>query len=170
MRKSFARPSCSCFAWLIAGLFVLAALSSVARADGSSRRRKPPAPRQASSPVSSPANATDNLPELVRRAEQAAEAAQTEARRAREQTEVLQQQLLQVTKELAALRQSLAESAPRAAASANLPMTSLADARSADSPTNPQSADRLSALEEQVEINTAQIKEHAQTKVEAEGR
>nr|MDQ3012554.1 hypothetical protein [Acidobacteriota bacterium] len=35
---------------------------------------------------------------------------------------------------------------------------------------NPQSEDRLATLEEQVEINTAQIKEHAQTKVESDSR
>ncbi len=161
MRKSLTR--------LVAVLFVFVAFVSLARADGTPRRRKPPSPPQA--------NSAENLSELVRRAEQAAEAAQAEARRTREQTEAMQQQLLQVTKELAALRQSLAESVPRAVASADSPMTLLADARRADSPTNPQSAirnpqaaDRLTALEEQVEINTAQIKEHAQTKVESDSR
>jgi hypothetical protein len=113
-------------AFLVAGLLVFPMLMSYARADGLPRKRKPHAPEQT--------KAADNLAELVRRAEQAAEAAQAEARRAREQTEVMQQQLLQVTKELAALRQSLTGSTSIEL----IPRTTPGDAVEA----NPQSAIR----------------------------
>jgi hypothetical protein len=158
---------------LTSTLLLLSTLISTVQAEGLPRKRKPQAPAQT--------KADDSLAEMVRRAEQAAEAAQAEARRAREQTEVLQQQLLLVTKELAALRQTLLESAPRLVASNAANDQPPAITRSTVSTKNPQSAlpntgrnpqsdDRLSTLEEQVEINTAQIKEQAQTKVESDSR
>jgi hypothetical protein len=146
---------------LVAGLFFIALFQALAQANDTPRKRKPPAPAQT--------KAEENLADMVRRAELAAEAAQTEARRAREQTEAMQQQLLQLTKELAALRQSLAGSTSIEL----LPRTTIRDAVEANPQStlpNPQSPDRLTVLEEQVEINAAQIREHAQTKVESDSR
>lgn len=155
---------------LVAVLIVFPLLISSLHADGLPRKRK--------SSATAKTQTADSLAEMVRRAEQAAEAAQAEARRAREQTEVIQSQLLQVTRELAALRQSLAasapvESVPRAVASnvsQDQPPVSAPQSASSNTVRNAPSDDRLTTLEEQVEINTAQIKEHAQTKVESDSR
>jgi hypothetical protein len=166
-------------------VIVLIALAVPVQADGPSRKRKPKKPAETVT--------MESLAELVRRAEQAATAAQAEAQRARQQTEALQQQLAQTAQELAALRQSLAESAPRAVASGGAdsdesrenatatvrgadrqvsgtdsnPRSAIRDPQSAG---DPQLAGRVATLEEQVEINTSQINEQAQTKVESDSR
>ncbi len=159
-------------------------LTAGASADGTPRGRKKP-PRAKTSTAKSAA--TEDLFELVRRAQASAEAAQAESRRAREQSEVLQQKLDQTTQELASLRQLLAESNSGKIESQiadlrselkneigklqSAVINSRAEASVAKSDSdNPPSEDRLAKLEEQVEINSAQIREHAQTKVEADSR
>jgi len=154
--------------FIVAGFLIGAVLmvtASVAQADGALRKRKRPPQTE------SQTEALEKLAELVRRAEQAATAAQAEARQARQQTEALQQQLLQTTKEIADYGLRIADlknevaklqtTAEKAVGSEVNPQSAIR---------NPQSPDRLTALEEQVEINTAQIKEHAQTKVESDSR
>ncbi len=157
---------------------MLMAVTVPAQANGTSRKRKVPPQAEASITL-------EELAVLVRRAEQAAAAAQTEARRAREQTDAMQQQLAQAVRELSALRQSMQisdrgsriadskkESSDQKIMSEQAGM--LMDNQQADNPQsairNPQLTDRLTTLEEQVEVNTAQIKEHAQTKVESDSR
>jgi len=70
--------------------------------------------------------------------------AQAEARLAREKAEDLQRQLTRVIEELGRRRDGGAPA--------------------------PDPVDRLTKVEEQVEVNTAQIREHAQTKVESESK
>ncbi len=109
----------------------------------------------------------EKLIELTRRASEAAEAARTEARQAREQSEALQRRLEQTERQLESLRQTITANSQ--------PMTaSIATSPSGVSETPAQSdqkhEERLIKLEEQGEVNTAQIKEHAQTKVETGSR
>jgi hypothetical protein len=150
-------------AFTTAGLLVVFILmaASLARAGDTSRKRKPQ--KQAETVT------MESLAELVRRAEQAAAAAQAEARRAREQTEAMQQQLAQTVRELAALRQSM-QIADRGLRIADLKKEEIESQSAVQLPDNPQLTDRVATLEEQVEINSAQIKEHAQTKVESDSR
>lgn len=135
---------------------------------------------------------------LIRRTQESAEAAQSEARRAHEQSEQLQRQLEQNTRELEQLRRlftdlsaQLTEARQARTASAaerlRTPPSPEASAATASpiasaTATNPnlpaahserRSAnydDRLARVEEQVQINAEQIKEHAQTKVESDAR
>jgi hypothetical protein len=164
-------------------VFMLMAASPAQAGDASRKRKQKSQPETVT---------MESLAELVRRAEQAAAAAQVEARRAREQTEAMQQQLAQTVRELAALRQSMQIAdrgqVPRVIAdlkkepsdqknvieqAATLVAGQQASNLQSDNPqpsSNPQLADRVATLEEQVEINSAQIKEHAQTKVESDSR
>jgi len=160
-------------------------------AGGGQQKRRPRGPTR--KPAARPA--TDTLLELVRQAQRSADEAQAEARRAREQGETLQRRLEQSSQELAVLRQELnrlgREATTPAIADCGLRNAEL-KAETSDQPSsvqslpagnaqpeapnpqsairNPQSEERLAKLEEQVEINTAQIKEQAQTKVESDSR
>src|SRR5262249_38738604 len=127
--------------------------------------------------------AKDELQQLLLRAQQAAEQAQAEARQARQQSEELKKQLEENTRELAMLRQAIEgqiadlrsrkdeskqEAGPARPGSPNQP-----EEKSAIHDPHPDLSpieDRLDHLREQVEVNTAQIKEHAQTKVESDSR
>src|SRR5499427_1047603 len=127
--------------------------------------------------------AKDELQQLLLRAQQAAEQAQAEARQARQQSEELKKQLEENTRELAMLRQAIEgqiadlrsrkdeskqEAGPARPWSPNQPeeKSEIHDPHPDLSPIE----DRLDHLREQVEVNTAQIKEHAQTKVESDSR
>ena len=107
----------------------------------------------------------EKLIELTRRAQEIAEQAQAEARRAREHSEVLQQRLDKTEREFALLRQTMAANVT-AAPNATLPAMPKPVQQSAEQ--KPDS--RLANLEDQLEINTAQLKEHAQTKIESGSR
>jgi hypothetical protein len=113
----------------------------------------------------------------LRRVQETAHQAQAEARRAREQTEALQRRLDELTQELASLRSGMADlkaTVPvRQATPDSQPQAAASKLPSEDPPSairHPQSEDRLAKLEEQIEVNTAQIKEQAQTKVESDAR
>lgn len=166
--------------YLVAGLILTACLMASAAA---SETGKPVPKAQAKRQT----KGEDELMAMVRRAAEAAEAAQAEARRARQQTEALQQQLAQTEKELASLRQQLENSAIASLGSriADLKkdVIRLAETvnQSVSEPAiqsgnqltenqNSQLENRLEKLEEQSEINAAQLKEHAQTKVESDAR
>lgn len=177
----------------------LIALVANAQAKSSSRKRHRPeqADKQIGRQADKQSATIETLMEMMRRVEQAAETAQAEARRAREQTEALRLQLAQATKEIADyglriadLKNEVARMQPAAGNTvasrenvliSNPPSEPLTDNRPAQtrqstlgSPQSairsPQSEDRLAALEDQVEINSAQLKEHAQTKVESDSR
>jgi hypothetical protein len=156
---------------------ISASLAITADADGTPAKRKRPERRKA---TVSP----DQLLDLVRRAQESAEIAQAESRRAREQIESLQ-------REVASLRQALSEEqighlksqvselkTEIARLQSSQPAPSIVAAEtdsqsasaSASEVSNPSSQERLSKIEEQLEINSAQIKEQAQTKVETESR
>ena len=114
------------------------------------------------------------LYELLQRAQRTAEQAQEEARHAREQSAEMQQRLAQNTEELSRLRQTIAAFGAQLTA---LQKESLTVPAAQAEPANPapQTAAetvqaKLDLLQEQVEVNTAQIKEHAQTKVESDGK
>jgi hypothetical protein len=127
--------------------------------------------------------AKDELQRLLRRTQQAVEQAQAEARQARQQSEELKKQLEENTRELAILRQAIEaqiadlrsrkdESKPEAGP-AQPGAPNRAEEKSEIHDPHPDLApiaDRLDHLQEQVEVNTAQIKEHAQTKVESDSR
>jgi hypothetical protein len=157
---------------------ISASLAITADAGGTSAKRKRPERRKAT------VSRDRLLLDLVRRAQESAEIAQAESRRAREQIESLQ-------REVASLRQAFSEEEieqlksqvselkteiarlqspqlvpPIVAAETD----SQSASASASAVSNPQSEERLSKIEEQVEINSAQIKEQAQTKVESESR
>lgn len=149
--------------------------------------------KQAVKRLKSPANLpAAELLEIIRRAQESADAAQAEARRAREQSAELQRQLAANSEELAHLKTLVAElKRPASTQAARAPRTGLADAEPPDQTSAPPAAEaesavpnpepqtpnlepnyeeRLARLEEQAQVNTAQIKEHAQTKVESDGR
>jgi len=135
----------------------------------------------ARTPTESPAN--DELRQLLRRTQIAVEQAQADARQARQQSEELKKQLEENTRELAKLRQAIEEQiadlrsnkdeSKREAGPAQPGLTKEVGENSAIHNPPPDRApieDRLDHLQEQVEVNTAQIKEHAQTKVESDSR
>jgi len=112
------------------------------------------------------------LLEAIRRAQAAAEQAQEEARRARERTDQLLLQVETTNRQLAALRSEIEK---RSGAELAVQPASAGDAV-ADPSGSPQNsstvplAERVSKLEEQIDVNSAQIKEQAQTKVESDSR
>ncbi|MCI0664750.1 MAG: hypothetical protein L0220_27115 [Acidobacteria bacterium] len=111
------------------------------------------------------------LQELLRRIEQA----EAEARRARRESEELRKRLEENTDELARMRRTIADfSVAMADTRADRIETSLAVAPAlkpqAIEPELSGAVDRIERLEEQVEINSTQIKEHAQSKVESDSR
>ena len=131
--------------------------------------------RKASRPQKSP-SASNELQELLRRNQQALEQAQTEARRAREQREELLKRLDENTRELTRLRQTvedfglrMAELKSSAESSQPTQVTQAQQPEQSATP-KPQSTieERVEYLQEQIDLNTAQIKEHAQTKVESD--
>ena len=150
---------------LCAGLS-LTLLLSEASARPTTRNRKASAPKpEAPKPDKSE---IEKLIELTRRAQEAAEQAQAEARRAREHSEALQQRLEKTEREFELLRQMLAGNysvAPNPA-----PPTSPISPEPRQQTAAQKPDDRLANLEDQVEINTAQLREHAQTKIESGSR
>ena len=143
-----------------AGVITLALVADVT-ADTNSRKRK-------DLPPSKPDKTEiEKLIELTRRAGEAAESAQAEARQAREQSEALQRRLERTERELDSLRQSF--NARNQMALANAAAVAPSNESQALSQQD-KTESRLVNLEDQTEINTAQIKEHAQTKVESGSR
>jgi hypothetical protein len=160
-------------------------LAITADADGILAKRKRPEKRKA------PVSQERSLLDLVRRAQESAEIARAESMRAREQVESLQRevaslrqalgeeqiehlksQVSELKTELARLQSAQAEppviAAESGSQSPSASVSVIGNPQSAIS--NPQSEERLAKIEEQVEINAAQIKEQAQTKVESESR
>jgi hypothetical protein len=151
--------------WLLTGAFP--ALAQL--------KKQNPKQTTAPAPPASPQIDSAEIYELLRRAEDAVKQAQEEARRAREQSAELQQQLQQNTAELARLRQTittlgmqLAEWKAERNAVPSAPSTATLEARTtAPATTQETIKSNLETLQEQVEVHAAQIKEHAQTKVES---
>ncbi|HYK91551.1 MAG TPA: hypothetical protein VE398_22475 [Acidobacteriota bacterium] len=122
------------------------------------------------------------LVELVRRTQDLAEQSQAELKRAREQNESLQRLLEQTHQELIQLREELRllrSNQPAAQLTATGEPATTGPARPSNDESGQKSnsgeagaglAERLTRVEDQVELNTAQIKEHAQTKVESDSR
>jgi flagellar biosynthesis chaperone FliJ len=137
------------------------------------------------------------LQELLALTRQAGEQAQAEARRAREQNETLQQKLEENTREMVALRQAMADlksqmtnlqmvratadsekgtvpdSSASAAAQAMPTTAKVQNEPSGELPprNSPDAiAEKIERLQEQVEVHAAQIREHAQTKVESDSK
>ncbi len=161
MKKSMIRNLSPLFC---AGVITLALVVTVTATPNSRKRKEP-------SQAKSDKTEIEKLVEMTRRASEMAEAAQTEARRAREQSEALRQRLEQTERELDSLRQAINTGGPLLPASVEVSSTTLPTSTQQE-PTLPEQKveDRLVKLEEQSEINTAQIKEHAQTKVETGSR
>lgn len=148
-------------------LLVLLVVVLLAPTSAQSRKPKKPVPTP-------PATETTALYELLQRTQRAAEQAQEEARRAREQNAELQQRLAQNTEELARLRQAVVAFGAQVAelkVERKLPEPPVATA-SVVPPANAQATSQTEhdMLKEQVEVNTAQLKEHAQTKVESDSK
>ncbi|MBO0719994.1 MAG: hypothetical protein J2P41_04190 [Blastocatellia bacterium] len=167
--------------------FILATLAVIADAGGATAKRKRVEPKKVAS------SQNQSLIELVRRAQEAAEGAQAESRQAREQIEALQREVTSLRQSLAQLARSqpaqseqfsraeaaakpaqaepvLTDANPQPAQAEPLPAANAQSAiedRQSDIQ-NPE--DRLARVEEQVEINSAQIKEQAQSKVESDSR
>src|SRR5262245_27079493 len=127
--------------------------------------------------------AKDELQRLLRSAQQAAERAQAEARQARQQSEELKKQLEENTRELAILRQAIEgqiaelrsrkDEPKQEAVPAQPEAPNHGEEKSASHNTHPDVApieDRIDRMQEQLEVNTAQIKEHDQTKVKSDSR
>jgi hypothetical protein len=111
------------------------------------------------------------LQELLRRIEQA----EAEARSARQESEELRKQLEKNTDEIARMRRTITDYGLAIAGTKSDQIeASLASASTqrpqAIEPELSGAAERIERLEEQVEINTTQIKEHAQSKVESDSR
>ncbi|MDX2031417.1 MAG: hypothetical protein SF339_12150 [Blastocatellia bacterium] len=158
--------------WLamgLAGLLVAMPVRAEGR-DAKRQRRRPAAePRQAT-------RIQEEMLALLRGTRAAAEAAMEEARQARRQAEALQQQLDRASQELAALRQQNVEFGARMAdlkgSLENFQAATAVTAKPApaEPAAPPASEERLSRLEEEVDVHTSQLKEQAQTKVEADSR
>ncbi len=130
---------------------LLATMPAETAARGGGKRRS------SSSPTVRATAAQEEILSLLRGTREAAEAAREEARQARLETEALRRRLDQTVQELALLReQQAAALRPVIAAQAD------------PAPQPPE--ERLARIEEQVEVHTAQLREHAQTKVEADSR
>ncbi|MFN0086563.1 MAG: hypothetical protein ACKVX9_14335 [Blastocatellia bacterium] len=127
--------------------------------------------------------AQDEMLALLRSAREAAEAARDEARQARLQAEALRQRFDQAARELAGLRQQNIEFGARVAemrgsleqfqasmAESVKPKTAGPPSLAVPAPPAPVMEEKLSMLEEQVEVHASQLKEQAQTKVEADSR
>jgi hypothetical protein len=152
-------------------LLFLTALCAVAQADGARAQR---------TRARRPAALDAELMALLRQTREAAEAARDEARRAREQSEALARRLEQTTREVAELRQELRQPPPAEPAIHELKsqlagLQSRLEESAVKSPTPStlsglKDETRLANLEEQVEVHAAQIREHAQTKVESDAR
>lgn len=126
--------------------------------------------------VQTTASANEELRELLRRTQQAVEMAQAEARRAREQSEALQKRLEENTRELAGLRQTIADWGVRIAELKSDKNEVKKGESIQPAPSIPDRApesgieERLDRMQEQAEVQAAQIKEHAQSKVESDSR
>jgi len=129
------------------------------------------------------APAKDEIQRQLRSTQQAVEQAQAEARQARQQSDELKKQLEENTRELARLRQviegQIADLRSRKDESKQEPgpaqpeAPSHAEEKSTTHLPHPELApieDRIDRIQEQLEVNTAQIKEHAQTKIESDSR
>lgn len=162
---------------IVNAVALLLAVSLSTDAATSKRKGKGAAHSQTESP------AKDELQQLLRRTLQAVEQAQAEARQARQQSEELKKRLEENTRELAILRQAIEgqiadlrsrkDESKQEAGSIQPGLPKQAEEKSAIHNLHPDLApieDRLDHLQEQVEVNTAQIKEHAQTKVESDSR
>jgi len=106
-------------------------------------------------PVRTTTPTIEHLTELARRAQETADEARDEARRTRAGYEALQQQIDE-------LRAALSR--------AGQPVYIAAGNETSTAPQGQPPDERLARLEEQVDINTSQIKEQAQTKVESESK
>lgn len=126
--------------------------ASSKRSDVSGRSKRSNSRGTAREPGREPVASTAELIELVRRAEAAASEAREEALRSRADYEALRQEL----SELRLVLNEKVSDTPQGK------IVAVPEAAGADQ--------RLAKIEEQVEINTSQIKEQAQTKVESESR
>ena len=162
---------------IVNAVALMLAVSLSADAATSKRKGKGAVPPRTGSP------AKDELLQLLRRTQQAVEQAQAEARQARQQSEELKKQLEENTRELAKLRQAIEgqiadlrsrkDESKQDAGAAQPGAPTHAEEKSAIHNPHPDLApveDRLDHLQEQVEVNTSQIKEHAQTKIESDSR
>jgi hypothetical protein len=128
------------------------------------------------------ASENQEMQEVVRRMQEVAEQSRAELKRSREQNERLEQLLKQTHQELAHLREEV--NSLRSTMS-SFPPTTLSSMTASDNgqevdskPNNAGTkadagnslAARLTRVEDQVGLNTAQIKEQAQTKVESDSR
>ncbi|MBS1787115.1 MAG: hypothetical protein JST85_05300 [Acidobacteria bacterium] len=157
MIRNFSRLCC-------VGAVALALVVTISANPKSRKRKDTPRPEPNKTEI-------EKLVEMTRRASKAAELAQAEARRAREQTEALQRRLEQAERELETLRQTVGATGQTIAAMSVPPSTAPQDSTQQEQKQPDQKLeDRLVKLEEQTEINAAQIKEHAQTKVESGSR
>jgi hypothetical protein len=105
--------------------------------------------------------------ETALRAQAAAEQALEEVRRVRLQNEALREELNQLARELAALREAQQQTDFRTQP-ATLPETRAPAPVLVPGAGTLITEDRLAELEDQVAINTTQLREHAQTKIETE--
>jgi hypothetical protein len=113
----------------------------------------------------------EELSELIRRTQDLAEQAQSELKRSREQNEKLQQMLEQALKEMSQIRVELNDlRSGRAAGQGSAAPAGSEAAASKPSESGTALAARLTGMEDQIQINAAQIKEQAQTKVESDSR
>jgi hypothetical protein len=134
----------------------------------------------AGSTGASAADQDRELRELVRRTQELAEQANAELKSSREQNEALQRLLEQTRRELLELREEVGQLRSNVAARQQGGPSVAASAPGSDASTLPgpskqeqPSADfaaRLARVEDQVEVNAAQIKEQDQTKVESDSR
>lgn len=128
--------------------------------------------------VKAPSSAA--MADLLKRAQTTVEQAQAEAQRMREQNEELLRRVAQNSEELAALRKSMADLGAQLTSLQQDKNAVNADATAkikAVTPVveNAQAAIKilqtdLEIVKEQSEVHTAQLKEHAQTKVESESK
>jgi hypothetical protein len=150
--------------------FLFVSMCDAASANGRPKKHRRPA-RQDS------ARETKEVLEILRKMQAAAEEAREEARSARRQSEALAQKLDLATRELGELRQALNEQRltgiETQIAALNTRLAAVPPAPAAPAPLPaiaPAAEARLTTLEEEVEVHKAQLKEHAQTKVESDSR
>ncbi len=155
-------------------LFMQILLGNSPPATIAAQHRKPMRPPTEKAPTNA------ELADLLKRAQSAVEQAQAEAQRMREQNEELQRRVAQNSEELAALRKSMTDFGAQLTAlqqDKNVATATATAQIKAVMPVVENSQTDIKALQtdleivkEQSEVHTAQLKEHAQTKVESESK
>ncbi len=159
------------------GTFVIMFFCSVATATAGISDDRGTERRQAETTRSVQAVQNRELLDVIRATRQLVEQSQAELKRSREQNENLQrlveqtrQELIRLREEVNLLRSGVPSGQPNVASAPSAELKGESSGRTPAPAASENLAARVTRIEDQVELNTAQIKEQAQTKVESDSR